>query len=405
MYSPYFKEIVKAYNRINKYINNTPLYYSHKLSNLFSGNIYLKLENLQRTGSFKIRGALNCILKNYELCKRGIITASAGNHAQGVAFGAQLLNVKSTIVMPKFSPLTKINNTKEYGANIILYGNNYNEASVFAEELAKKENLFFIHPFNNIDVITGQGTIALEILEKLKNCVDSIIVPVGGGGLISGIGIYSKQVNNNIKIIGVQTERVPSMYESLKKDKIITVNNAKTIADGISVHKVEENTFNICKNIIDQFYLVKDSEIARSILFLIENSKLIVEGAAATTLALLLKNNIHTKNKNIVLIISGGNIDVNLIDRIINKGLVASHRLIRITVKLKDTPGSLYKIAKLIGDNGANILDLRHYRSDIDLDIDESKVTFDLETKGKKHIELLIENINNAGYEVFFSEL
>jgi threonine dehydratase len=361
------------------------------------------MENLQRTGSFKIRGALNCILKNMELCKKGIITASAGNHAQGIAFGSQIFNLKSLIVMPKNTPLMKINNTESYGAKVILYGNNYNEASIYAKNIAEKDNLFFIHPFNNIDVISGQGTIAFEILNECPD-INTFIIPVGGGGLISGIGCYAKQIKNDISIYGVQSEKVSSMYYSILQNNIVTVPGLNTIADGIAVHKIEELTFNLCKKYSDSIVTVKEKDIAKAILFLIEQSKLIVEGAGATSLAAVSSSKINIAKKNAALILSGGNIDVNLISRIINKGLAASYRLIQITVILDDTPGSLNKITKIIGECEANILDLKHNRNDLYLDIGQSKVSFDLEVKGRDHINHLLNEINKSGYEVFVNE-
>ena len=398
-----FNETKEAYIRIKDYLNYIPMYYSHSLSERYNCNIFFKLENLQRTGSFKIRGALNCILKNIDNCKKGIITASAGNHAQGIAFGAKLFDLKSLIIMPKNTPLMKINNTENYGAKVIIYGENYNEASIYAKSLAEQENLFFIHPFNDLDVISGQGTIALEILEEKPN-INAFIIPVGGGGLISGVGCYAKHVNNDILIYGVQSEKVSSMYNSILQNNVVTVPGLNTIADGISVHKVEEITFNLCKKYTDQILTVKEGDISKAILFLIEQSKLIVEGAGATTLAAILSNKIEIAKKNVVLILSGGNIDVNLISRVINKGLAASYRLIQITVILDDTPGSLNKITKVIGENEANILDLKHNRNDVYLDIGQSKVSFDLEVKGKEHINSLLNEISKSGYEVFVNE-
>jgi threonine dehydratase len=403
MHDTLFNEIIAANDRIKPYINYIPLYYNYNLSEAYNSKVYFKLENLQRTGSFKIRGAINCILKNIELCKKGVITASAGNHAQGVAFGAQLMGLKSLIVMPKRTPLMKINNTKSYGSEVILHGDSFYEAAVYAEGLSAEKDLFFIHPFNNLDVIAGQGTIALEILHENPN-IDTFIVPVGGGGLISGIGCYAKNMKKNIYVYGVQSEKASSMYYSILQNNIVTVPSANTIADGISVHKVEDLTFSLCKKFSDNIVTVKDSDIAKAILFLIEQSKIVVEGAGATTLAAIFANKINISKKEVALIISGGNIDVNLISRIISKGLAASYRLIQITVTLDDIPGALNKITKIIGDCEANILDLRHNRNVLNLDIGQSMVSFDLEVKGKDHITFLLNEINKSGYEIFVNE-
>lgn len=403
MKKSFSQEIIEAKNKINNYIMHIPLYYDQYLSDTFNAKIYLKLENLQRTGSFKIRGALNCIIKNLDKCKSGIVTASAGNHAQGIALGTKLLGLKATIVMPTKTPLVKINNTKNYGANIILYGENYNESSIYAQKIAKNEKAYYIHPFNDEDVIAGQGTIAFEIFNELPE-TDYVIVPIGGGGLISGISMYIKEIKPTIKVIGVQAENTASMYYSLQKNCIVTVPNRKSIADGISVHTVENLTLELCKKYVDEIYLVKENDIARAILYLIEKSKLVVEGAGAVTLACLLTGKLNIGNKTIVLILSGGNIDVNLISRIINKGLASTGRFAQISIILDDTPGALNKITGILAENEANILDLKHYRYDINLEVGQTKVSFDLETKGFLHIQTLINNINKYGYEVFINE-
>jgi len=383
---------------IKKYIKFLPLYYSNNFSEIFDGNIYFKLENLQRTGSFKIRGALSAILSNIEKCKNGVIAASAGNHAQGVAFGANLFGIKAIIVMPKTTPLIKVENTKSYGAEVVLFGKTYDEAYQKALSIKKDMGLYFIHPFDDEDVIAGQGSIALEILEENIK-IDQVIVPIGGGGLISGIALYIKSVNPQIKVIGVQAENAAGMYYSFMRKNIVTLTSSATIAEGIAVKKVSERTYNLCRQYVDEIVTVSEDEIAFAILQYIEKSKLVVEGAGAVPLASILSKKIDVKGKNSVLIVSGGNIDVNLISRVINKGLVTTGRFAEISIILNDIPGSLAVVSNIIAECGANVHEIKHYRFDINLPVNYTKVIFDIETKGRDHIEEIVKKLNSAGYE------
>jgi threonine dehydratase len=392
-------EIVKAYERIKPYIKYLPLYYSHNFSDPFKANIFFKMENLQRTGSFKLRGALNTILKNQSLCKNGVITASAGNHAQGVAFGCALLSVPSTIVMPTITPLVKVENTKSYGAEVILYGKSYDDAYIKALSLAKQRGLYFIHPFNDEDVINGQATIAYEILEEKKD-IDTVVVPIGGGGLISGIAKYIKTVAPSIKVIGIQSENAASMYISLKRGNIVKLTTSNTIAEGIAVKEPGDITYKYCKELVDDIVLVSENDIAYAILQFIEKSKLVVEGAGATTLAAILSRKLDVTNQNIVLILSGGNIDVNLLTRVFYKGMATTGRFLELSVILKDAPGSLATITQDVALLGANILDIRHFRYDINLPVGSTKVIFHLETKGLNHIEEIVKTLSNNGYDI-----
>lgn len=393
------KEVVEAYERIKQYIKYLPLYHSNNFSEPYKGNIYFKLENLQRTGSFKIRGALNAILKNEKRCKNGVITASAGNHAQGVAFGSSLLNIKATIVMPTITPLIKVENTKSYGAEVILYGKSYDDAYLFAQSLAKEKGLYFIHPFNDEDVINGQATIAYEIIKEMDN-IDYLIVPIGGGGLISGIAKFIKYLNPKIKVIGVQAENAASMYTSIKKGNIVKLTNSNTIAEGIAVKEPGDITYRYCRELVDDILIVNENEIAFAILQFIEKSKLVVEGAGASTLATILSRKIDVAGKNTVLILSGGNIDVNLLTRVFYKGMATTGRFLELSIILKDTPGSLAIITKDVADLGANILDIRHFRYDTNLPVGSTKVIFHLETKGSSHIEEIIKTLTEKGYDI-----
>jgi len=392
-------KIVEAYERIKPYIKYLPLYYSNNFSEPYKANIYFKMENLQRTGSFKLRGALNAILKNYDKCKNGVITASAGNHAQGVAFGCNLLSIPAVIVMPEITPLVKVENTKRYGAEVILHGKSYDDAYMKALSIAKNRNLFFVHPFNDEDVIDGQATIAYEILKE-KEDIDTIVIPIGGGGLISGISKFVKNVNSRINIIGVQAENAASMYNAVKKGNIVKLTNSNTIAEGIAVKEAGDITFEHCKKYVDDIILVSENEIAYAILQYIEKSKLVVEGAGAAPLATILSNKLSVEGKNVVLILSGGNIDVNLLTRVFYKGLASTGRFLELTVILKDIPGSLAAVTKDVADLGANVLDIRHFRYDVNLPVGSTKVIFHLETKGSSHIEEIVHTLTEKGYDI-----
>lgn len=392
------KMIENAKKRIDPYIKKIPLYYSNIFSEQLKGDIYFKLENLQRTGSFKIRGALNSIISNMENCKNGVIAASAGNHAQGVAFGSKLFGIKATIVMPTNTPLVKIQNTKSYGAEVILAGLSYDEAYDRAIHLAKEQHLYLIHPFNDEFVIAGQGTIGFEVLSEMDD-IDQIIVPIGGGGLISGIGAYIKETNPKIRVIGVESENAAGMYFSLMRKNLVTLTSSSTIAEGIAVRKVGELNYELCKKYLDDVITVSENEIAYAILQYIEKSKLVVEGAGAVPLASILSGKIETANKKSVLIVSGGNIDVNLISRIINKGLVTTGRFAQVSIILRDTPGSLAAVTNIVAKCGANILDIRHFRFDINLPVNFTKVVFELETKGSDHIVEILGKLGENDYE------
>jgi threonine dehydratase len=392
------EEIKNAKKLIAKYIKQLPLYYSNYFSEIFEGDIYFKLENLQRTGSFKIRGALSSIINNMDKCKNGVVAASAGNHAQGVAFGSSLFGIKATIVMPKQTPLVKVENTKSYGAEVILHGNNYDEAYSYALNLSKQKHFYFIHPFNDMDVIAGQGTIGLEILDEDID-IDQIIIPIGGGGLIAGIASYVKEVRPDIKIIGVQSENAAGMYYSFLRKSLVTLSSSATIAEGIAVKKVGDLTYGICSKYVDEIVTVSENEIAFAILQYIEKSKLVVEGAGAVPLAAVLANKIDVKGKTSALVVSGGNIDVNLISRVINKGLVTTGRFAQISIILKDTPGSLSAATDIIAKCGANVLDIKHYRFDINLPVNFTKVVFDIETKGREHSQEILNELYRHGYE------
>ena len=393
------ENINTAHESILPYIKNIPLYYSSSFSEYYGADIYFKLENLQRTGSFKVRGALNAILKNKDKITSGVITASAGNHAQGLAFSAKLIGVKAVIVMPIHTPIIKINNVKSYGAEVILHGETYDDAATMAEIIAQDRNLHLIHPFNNLDVIAGQGTIGKEIYEELQD-VDNILIPVGGGGLASGISSYFKEKNHNAKIIGIQSEAVTGMTSSIRKKRLVRSTGASVIAEGISVKSPGDITFDICSKYLDDIVTVSENMIAAAILEYIEKAKIVVEGAGAVALAAIMSRNVDFKNKRNVLIVSGGNIDINMISRIINKGMATSGRFLRISLSLRDTPGSLSSLIKFLAEIGANILDIHHERFSSGINIGYTKVSLELETKSMEHIEQIVITLKKNGFDV-----
>jgi threonine dehydratase len=359
----------------------------------------LKKENLQITGAFKLRGAYNKIASLSEKEReKGVVAASAGNHAQGVALSASKFGIKATIVMPESTPLTKINGVKHYGAEVILSGSNYDEAYAFAIEYAKENSLSFIHPFEDDEVIAGQGTIALEILESCED-IDVVVVPVGGGGLISGIASAIKQINKNIKVIGVSAKGAPALKNSYELKKPIDTTFVRTIADGIAVRDTSQKTLSYILESVDEFLTVDDEEIASAMLFLLEKQKLVVEGAGAVGVAALLHKKLDIyKDKKIAIVLSGGNVDVTLLSVIIEKGLLKSGRKMKLTVTLVDKPGSLMRFTEILKELNANIVHIAYDRTSISLDYGDANVTVHVETKGKEHQELIKEVLKKEGY-------
>ncbi|MDD2699482.1 MAG: threonine ammonia-lyase [Arcobacteraceae bacterium] len=392
------KNIIEAKNRLDGVVYNTPLAYAPTLSKELNANIYLKKENLQLTGSFKIRGAFNKIslLTDAEK-KAGVVAASAGNHAQGMAFSAKHYNIDATIVMPEATPLTKISGVKAYGAEVILHGSNYDEAYSFATEFAKTNNKTFVHPFADDDVIAGQGTVFLEIFEELQD-IDMIVIPIGGGGLISGIASAVKQLKPSIKIVGVVASGASAMNTSYKAKTPIDNLTVKTIADGIAVRDVTPKMLDYVLELVDEIVEVEDQEIASAILFLLERQKIVVEGAGAVGLAAIMHNKLNIENKTIVLPLSGGNIDVTMLSVIIEKGLLQSNRKMNMIVTLVDKPGSLMRLTEIFKEVYANIVMIDYDRNSVQLDFGEANVTIGLETKGLEHKELIKSKLKENGY-------
>lgn len=389
-----------ARDSLKNIIAKTELSLASKLSEITHCSIYLKKENLQKTGAYKIRGAFNKIshLSDKEK-KLGVIAASAGNHAQGVAFSARYFNIRCVIVMPEATPLLKVQSTKDMGAEVILAGENYDEAYKHALKLAKEQQLSFIHPFADDEVIVGQGTIALEMIEEQN--LDVIIVPVGGGGLISGISSVYKSISPKTKIIGVVAQGAKAMYDSFKAKQILNAKSVHTIADGIAVRDVNEKNFNIIQNFVDDIITVDDEEIANAVLFLLEKQKLVVEGAGAVGVAAILHNKIALKsNKKVGIVLSGGNVDVTMLSLIIEKGLIKAHRKMQFKTVLIDKPGSLERLTNILCKAEANIIKIDYNRISTTIDYGDAIITMTLETKGKEHQNNVRAMLKNAGYKI-----
>ncbi|MCT7910975.1 threonine ammonia-lyase [Aliarcobacter butzleri] len=391
-------DIKDAKKQLEKAISLTPLMKAPILSKEKNAEIYLKEDNLQITGSFKIRGAFNRVaLLDEKRRKNGVVAASAGNHAQGLAFAAKYFDCEATIFMPEATPLTKVLGVKSYGANVVLTGENFDEAYASATKFAKENNKEFIHPFADNAVIAGQGTIALEILEKLED-VEQIIVPIGGGGLIAGIAIAAKSINPKIKITGVVASGAKGMKDSFLAGIPIDSASVKTIADGIAVRDVTPKLLDLILEYVDEVVEVSDNEIANAILFLLEKHKLMVEGAGAVPVAAIMHDKIDISNKKVCAVVSGGNIDVTMLSLIIEKGLVKSYRKMNLIVTLMDKPGSLMKLTEIFTQCSANIIEIDFNRNSLKLEFGEAYVTIALETKGEEHQEQIRENLKQNGY-------
>lgn len=393
------EDVKKAQDTIKDIVKKTDILESTKLSSMTGANVYYKCENLQKTGSFKVRGACNKIANLTDEEKaNGVIASSAGNHAQGVALGAKMNGIEATIVMPQTAPLAKVTATKSYGANVVLEGLVYDDAYAKALEIQKETGATFLHPFNDEYVIAGQGTIALEIFEQMNNKVDTILCPIGGGGIIAGVAVAAKSLNPNVKIIGVQTANIPSMYESMKAGKVTTAFKATSVADGISVKTVGELTFSIVKDLVDDVILVEEGEIAEGLLFLMENQKVVAEGSGAVTTAAILSGKyIPKKNENVVCIISGGNIDINTLNRIIAIGLAKSGRRFSFSTNIKDKPGGLGELTRIIGGEDANIITANLSATD---EIGVLNANMTLETFDHNHIERIKKEVSEAGFTI-----
>ncbi len=393
------EDVKKAAKRLDKVAHKTPLAYAPILSNKYKTEVYLKKDNLQVTGSFKLRGAFNKIATLIEQgSSSGVVAASAGNHAQGVAMSASHFNIEATIFMPESTPLNKVQGVESFGAKVVLKGGSYDEAYEYAIAYAKENSLEFVHPFADDSVIAGQGTIYLEIFKEIDD-LDAIVVPVGGGGLISGIATVAKVLNPSIKIVGVAAAGAPAMAESFKSKRALSSSSVKTIADGIAVKNASPMTLEYILEYVDELVTVCDDEIASAILFLLERQKLLVEGAGSVGVAALMHNKLNIEpNSKVCILLSGGNIDVTMLNLIIEKGLTKTYRKMKLVVTLIDKPGALESFAALMRDAEANIVQIGYDRTSTDLEFGDAHVSVALETKGKEHQDTLRARLKECGY-------
>jgi threonine dehydratase len=399
-YLPTLVDIEAARNRLLGVVQHTPLEFSKTFSDLSQNNIYLKLENLQKTGSFKLRGAYNKIASlSDEERTRGVIAASAGNHAQGVAYGARVHNTPCTIVMPEGASLAKVLATQNYGARVILYGNTYDDAYAYARKLQDEHGYTFVHAFDDPYVVAGQGTIGLEILEQLPS-TSAVLVAMGGGGLAAGVGIAIKALRPDVQVIGVEAANAACFRHSFDVGYLDEIESCATIADGIAVKRPGNLTYQLAKQYVDDVITVEEEEIARTMVLLMERSKLVAEGAAAAALAAAMYRKIPSQLGDVVVVLSGGNVDITFLARIIEHGLVEAGRYLRLSINLPDKPGSLRDVLDIIASARANVITIQHHRVGSTISLGETEVEIDLETRDHKHIEHILNTLRSKNYRV-----
>ena len=394
-------DVEEAVERVRETSRHTPIDYSHTFSDMTGAEVHLKMENFQRTGSFKIRGATNRIMTLSEADReKGVVTASAGNHAQGVALAASRSGVDSKIVMPEYAPISKIKATQSYGAEVVLHGQDYNEAAEKAHEIEREEDRTYVHAFDDEKVMAGQGTIGLEIVDDLPS-LETILVPIGGGGLISGVATAIKGRKPDVRVVGVQAEGASSVAQSLQKGEIHERDSVETIADGIATRRVVDRPFEVIRERVDEVVTVSDPEIAMALTYVLERGKTLVEGAGAAPLAALLFEKFEFDPEEVIVpAMCGGNIDLNTLTTVIMRGLVATGRYVKIRTVLRDRPGSLQDLLDVISAKKANIYAIQHDRTSRQIGMADTEVEIDLETRGHDHVEELIDAIRDAGYEV-----
>ena len=391
-------DVYRAAKQLEGVARKTRLIHSDFFSEQCHNDVYLKPENLQHTGAFKLRGAYNKISQlTPEERAKGVITASAGNHAQGVAYAAQKLGVKAVICMPATTPILKVEGTRALGAEVVLYGDGFDDAYAHSLELQKKYGYVYIHPFNDLQVLLGQGTTALEIIDALKD-VDAILCPIGGGGFASGVALATKLVNPNVKVIGVEPENAACMKAALEADKVVTLASADTVADGCAVKTAGTLTFEFCKKYLDDIITVSEIDIMNALLSLIEKHKLVAEGAGVLSLAALAK--LPFQGKKVVSIISGGNIDISTISALIDKALIARGRVFCFAVQLPDKPGQLLNVSRILAEENANVIKLDHDQTKVTDSFKKVVLTVTVETHNEQHIHKIIQALNANGYEI-----
>src|SRR3954469_4259898 len=396
------QDVLAARDRIRGTVAVTPCPLSEPFSELCGAQVHFKLENLQRTGSFKERGAANKLAQlSPDERKRGVVAASAGNHAQGVALNAQRLGIQATIVMPETAPLSKVEATRKFGADIVLCGNNYDDAYAEARRLQEEKGFVFIHAFDDDAIIAGQGTAALEILEQVPD-MDVLVASIGGGGRLGGMALVVKTLKPSVRVVGVESSHLPKMRAALDAGGPIVIPNATTLADGIAIKRAGERTLPLFRKYVDEIAFVDDEEVANAILALIEREKTVAEGAGAASAAALLQHKIAglTRKTKVVCTISGGNIDVNIVARIIERGLVVEGRRVQIALRVPDRPGMLAGVLAAVAQERANVLEVHHNRAFLQGAIGDTEIDLTLETKGPDHVETLIAALKTKGYPV-----
>ncbi len=394
-------DVLAARDRVAETSRHTPLSYSHTFSAMTGADVHLKQEMLQRTGAFKIRGATNRIATLAdEHREAGVVTASAGNHAQGVALAATRMGVDSTVVMPENAPIAKIKATKNYGAEVLLRGIDYDEAAEVAREIEREDGLYYLPAFDDWEVMAGQGTLGLEIIEDLPE-VETVVVPIGGGGLISGVATALKGKQPETRVIGVQAEGASSVAPSLSKGTRVEIDRVDTIADGIATRTIGEKTFQVIQERVDEVVTVSDADIAVAMTTLLERAKTLVEGAGAVGLAALLAGEFeYAEGETIVPLLCGGNIDMNTLTTVIMRGMIETGRYLRIRTVLPDRPGALDSLVAVLSENEANIYAIQHDRTSRDVSMDDAEIEIDLETRGHDHVRELLAALDDAGYEI-----
>ena len=387
-----------AMGRIRDSIYLSPCARSEEMSQLTGNSVYLKLDNLQRTGAFKERGALNKLLTlTEEERSRGVIAASAGNHAQGLAYHAGRHGIRAQIVMPLTTPLIKVSATKGYGAEVVLHGANYDEACEDAVRRSEQSGMTFVHPFDDEVVIVGQGTMGLEILQQVPD-IEAVVAPIGGGGLIAGVACAVKETNPHVRVIGVQPARLPSMKVAIAEGHPVTLSPAATIADGIAVRRAGEKTLPLIQKYVDDIVTVDEEEIANAVLLLLEREKTLAEGAGAAAIAALINHKTSLSGKKVAVLVCGGNIDVSLLSRIMERGLVKDGRLVRLRVHLPDYPGALHRLTGILAQHRANIVETSYDRAYYGVNLGDTAIDITMETRGPDHIAELLSALSASGY-------
>jgi threonine dehydratase len=391
--------VQQARERIRQFIYNSPCRHSVELSQMTGQETFLKLDNVQRTGAFKERGALNKILTlSDEEKRRGVVAASAGNHAQAVAYHACARGIRTQIVMPLMTPLVKVAATKGFGAEVVLRGANYDEAYSYALESCATQGMTFLHPFDDVEVINGQGSIGLELLEQVPD-LEAVVVPIGGGGLISGVASAIKESNPNVRVVGVQTERLPSMLRATEAGHPVTIPASATVADGIAVRRAGDVTLPLVERYVDEIVTVDEEEIANAILVLLEKEKTLAEGAGAVAIASLLQHKTSLGRQRTAALVCGGNIDVSLLAKIIERGLAKDGRRLRLRIHLTDRPGALHQLTKIIADLRANIVETEYDRTYYGVNLGDTAIDISMETRGPEHIQEILDALNAAEYK------